>query len=303
MPVDEDGNRADIVMDPNSTISRMNLGRLYEQYFNAASRDTHKRICNMFGIANKVKLVEAQNILNKASDDLINSAFNYLMGYYKIVSPKMYSWFNDGLVKESPKDYLAEIITKGITLYVPTDNEPDSQDIVTELEKHYKPTYGPVSYIGNSGRKVITKNPVRIGSVYFILLEKIGDDWSAVSSGKLGHFGVLGQLTKADKYSKPARNQAVRGSGEAEVRILVSYIGTKYVAELMDRNNNPNTHKVVINNLLSAKHPTNVDNLIDRKVYPFGGAKPLQLIKHILEVSGTSFAYTPHSSGTEKDIN
>ena len=39
MPVDEEGNRADIVMDPNSRVNRMNIGGLTEQYINAASRE------------------------------------------------------------------------------------------------------------------------------------------------------------------------------------------------------------------------------------------------------------------------
>ena len=295
MPVDENGNSADIIMDPNSTISRMNLGRFYEQYINSASRDVHKRICDNLGVKPFIKPMEAYNHLNKVPKELIDQNYYYLLNYYKIVSPKMYSWFEKGQVTDTPQEYLASIINKGVGLYIPTDNEPDTQDIVLQIEEQYKPTYGPVSYIGNSGQRVTTKENVRIGSVYFILLEKIGDDWSAVSSGKLQHFGVLSQLTKADKYSKPARNQAVRGAGEAEVRIMVSYIGDEFVAEMMDRNNNPNTHKKIIENILKADQPTNIDSLIDRKENPFGGAKPVQLVNHILQVSGVEVEYSPYT--------
>lgn len=303
MPVDQDGNRADIIMDPNSTISRMNIGRFYEQYFNAASRDVHKRICSSFNVKPFSSYSDAFSVVSNSPKEIVEKNYQYLLNYYKIMSPRMYNWFQDGKIPDTPEQYISDIINRGVALYIPTDNEPMSEDIILRLEEdrkiideYYKPLYGPVSYIGNSGKRVTTKNNARIGSVYFILLEKTGDDWNSVASGKLQHFGILSQITKQDKFSKPARNQAVRGSGEAEVRIMISYIGPKYVAELMDRNNNPFTHNLICHQILSADVPTNIDNLVDRKLYPYGGSKPLQLVKHILEASGLRFKNIPHSS-------
>ena len=298
MPVDADGNRADIIMDPNGTINRANPGRLYEQYYNASARDTHKRLCAMLGIKPFTKQTPAYNVINKLPKEAVQAAFSYLYNFYKIVSPQMSGWFDDGKIEATNEEYLSEIVELGITLYIPTDNQVMSEDAVMQLEQYYRPTYGPVSYIGNSGNRVTTVNNVRIGSMYFILLEKIGDDWSSVSSGKLQHFGVLSQLTRGDKYSKPARHQAVRGAGEAEVRIFVSYIGPTFVAELMDRNNNPKTHKLMVEKLLQTNTPGNVTNLVDRRVIPFGGSKPLQLLKHLLQTGGAQFKYMPYKSIT-----
>ena len=294
MPVDQDGNRADIVMDPNSTISRMNLGRLYEQYINAASRDVHKAVCAML----KCTPFEAEDMalmkIQGGSNADLQQAYNHLLGYYKITSPHMYEWHTTGKIEEDTAVYMSEIVNRGVTLYVPPDNPVESEDMVLALEANYRPTYGPITYRGNSGRLVTTKDNVRIGSMYVVLLEKIGDDWSAVSSGKLQHFGVLSQLTKVDKYAKPARNQAVRGAGEAEVRIFISYIGELFMAEMMDRNNNPQTHKAIVSNILKAAKPSNIDNLIDRRMHPYGGAKPVQLISHIIECGGARFQYAPY---------
>lgn len=296
MPVDQDGNRAEIVMDPNSTISRMNLGRLYEQYINAASRDVHKRVCQML----ECKLFEDEELsllkIQTLPNDQLQQAYQYLLGYYKITSPHMYGWHVEGKIDDTVASYMAQIVNRGVTLYIPPDNPVESEEMVLALEEHYRPTYGPVTYRGNSGRLVTTKDNVRIGSMYVILLEKIGDDWSAVASGKLQHFGVLSQLTKVDKYSKPARNQAVRGAGEAEVRIFISYIGQYFMAEMMDRNNNPQTHKAMVSNLLKADKPSNIHNLVDRRLHPFGGAKPVQLVNHIIECGGARFVFTPGKS-------
>jgi hypothetical protein len=116
---------------------------------------------------------------------------------------------------------------------------------------------------------VTTKVPVRIGSVYIILLEKIADDWTAISSGKTQHYGVLSQVTNADKYALPYRAQSIRAWGEAEKRLLAAYVGPRTAAEIMDRNNNPETHKQILNAILEAAEPTDIYNTVDRTAPAF----------------------------------
>jgi len=156
--------------------------------------------------------------------------------------------------------------------------------------------YGPVSYIGTSGTRVTTKVPVRIGSMYIIMLEKTGDDWTAVSSGKLQHFGVLSQVTNNDKFSQPSRNQAIRAWGESECRILTSYCGSKIAADILDRNNNPASHLNMIESILNADKPTNIQCAVDRVKNPIGLSKPLMLVRHMTMISGYAFQYKPHQS-------
>jgi hypothetical protein len=321
MPIDQDGNRADVVFDPNSTINRANPARLYEQYINAASRDVHKRICNELGVTPYAKVRKALPAITALPEELVKKTYDYLLGYYAICSPVMHSWFTTGKVPDAPAEYLAQVVERGVGLHIPTDNQPSTPDIIVAISSAnengdkrlttpyapvnkgiaagYRPIYGPVSYVGNSGVRCTTVKPVRIAPVYMILLEKIGDDWSAVASGKFQHFGVLAPLTREDKYSKPARNQAVRGMGEAEVRIAVSYVGPWFLAEIMDRNNNPLTHKAIVETLLESEQPSNIKNLVDRTKIPFGGSKPLQILKHICSVSGFSFKYKPYQQNRE----
>lgn len=297
MPVDANGNRADIVMDPYSTIDRMNLGRLFEQYINAASRDVVLKITNDLQLVpNSKRIKEALLNIEKQEPAKIEKAWNYLLGYYSIVSPKMHVWFTDGEYKGTRLDHLLSVINNGIYLYLPPDNDVESETIIKELEKHYAPIYGPVSYIGNSGNRVTTKNNVRIGSLYIILLEKTGDDWTAVSSGKLQHFGVLAPITNADKFSQPSRNQAIRALGESEVRIYASYAGAEVTADIMDRSNNPATHKQVLYSILGADKPTVIYNTVNRQEIPLGGSKPLSLAKHLSLCSGMKFSYKPHKA-------
>jgi hypothetical protein len=34
--------------------------------------------------------------------------------------------------------------------------------------------------------------------------------------------------------------------------------------------------------------------LVDRKIHPYGGSKPLMLVKHMLSTSGSRFVYQPY---------
>lgn len=299
MPFDEHGNRADIVMDPNSTINRMNIGRCYEQYYNSASRDLCKIIRTELGIG-KFDMAYYSKIMKivDTAPEVFDRSFRYLLGYYKIISPEMFKTFSEldiaGQIEHiaSIMQYVSVTGKDALYIYQPTDNEVELIDTVKEIEKYYKPLYGSVSYVGTSGKQVITKNKVRIGSMYFMLLEKIGDTWSALSSGKLQHFGVLSKLNKADRNHQPTRTNPVRGAGEAETRILSAYVGKKATAEIFDRNNNPGTHKEIVMRILTAPNPALIDNIVDRTQIPFGGAKPLQLVSHIASCQGWKFVYS-----------
>lgn len=290
MPVDEEGNVADIVMDGGSTINRMNPGRLFEQFYNAASRHTHNLVCKMLGVVPYSSDIEVNNYLCRLDNNLLESAYQTLIGYYNIYYPPLAQWANER--EETLVEFLTTIVSRGIYIYLPPDNPKESIQIIKEIQSGiYKPHIGKVTYVGNSGKRVTTKDNIRIASMYILLLEKTGDDWSSVSSSKLQHLGVIAPLTKQDKYSKPARLQAVKGAGEAEVRIFMSYTKGNFTVEMMDRNNNPKTHKHICNAILGAPMPTNINNLVDRTVIPFGGSKPLSLVRHIAECAGFRFRY------------
>ena len=300
MPVDEAGNRCDIIMDGNATINRANPGRLFEHYFNASARDTHKRICSQLGVAPFTKEVAAYNQLVKLPPEGFKQSWDYLQTFYNTINPQMCDWFTSGQITATPVEYMSQIVERGIGLFVPPDNQTVAQDVVMQLEQHYKPTYGPVSYVGNSGVRCTTVKPVRIAPLYIILLEKTGDDWSAVSSSKLQLFGVPSQLTKGDKFSRPARNQSVRVPGEGEIRLFLANCGERFTAEVTDRNNNPITHKAMLKGIFNAEHPGNIPSLVNRSAIPYGGSKALQLLKHLCEVSGFSFVYQKHDPNRPK---
>ena len=70
--------------------------------------------------------------------------------------------------------------------------------MIEELLSKYPKCFGPILITMDDGRKVWSENPGTIGKQYIIILEKTGEEYSAVSSPVLQHQGIPGKLTKAD---------------------------------------------------------------------------------------------------------
>jgi hypothetical protein len=282
MPVDQWGNRAEIIMDDTSIVKRMNSGVLSEQFINAASRQ----------VSNDVRTMMADTTVDNTMQ-----CWHYLLGYYRIVSPKMYDLITTPSYKGTPESHVAAVLNDGVYLWLPTDNPMDAPQIIRNIMAQYPVNIGPVVYRGRSGRVVTTKNPVLIASTYVLLLEKTGNDWSAVSSAKLQHFGLPSRLTNRDKHTAPGRNHPVRLLGEDEVRLVSATVGSDVAAELLEMSNNPTLHKHMMGNILLADQPTNIDNIVDRTLIPHGNARPLVFVRHMLESAGMAFAYrSPNDS-------
>lgn len=293
MPRDADGNIADIVMHSSATFNRMNFGRFYEQYVNAASRDFLKKFAQALGIQQDVECLEQVKLARDTMPAVFDSWYGKLLRYYEIVNPVMPEPFLNG--KIDAVKHVAHIFHRKIHLHFPPNNDRQYREMVNLIQKEFPPLRGPVTYVGNSGKVITTKYPVLIGSMYIVELEKTGDDWTAVSSGKWQIFGALAHLSKQDKHSTPIRYQPIRAFGEAEIRIITSYMGALVAAELLDRNGNVTSHTEIARSIISAPVPTNIVDVIDRDKYPLGMARALQLIKHLALCGGWNFVYRPHT--------
>lgn len=296
MPIDANGNRVEVIMDDLSTTRRLNPGRFYEQYVNACSRDVANRVREAFKLRTDPKnpptQAEARQAIQMASPDLVAAQVDYVLGYYATVSP----FQREALVELCEEDGLAgvehliSILTKGVYLMLPADNPVDRPDMIRELAKNYPARKTPVTFRALDGRMVTTVKPVLIGSMYFMVLEKTAEDWSAVSSAKLQHYGTTARLTNQDKNSAPGRQQVTKTIGEAEDRLLAATISGENVADIMDAHNNPQAHKAMQRAILTAEKPTNIDEVLDRKQIPKGGHRPRSYVQHLFECAGRTFS-------------
>lgn len=302
MPVDEAGNRVHVVMDGGATVSRQNLGRLYEQAFNAAGRDVVKECCVYFDVpypgthGQKLNIAQKMKVQHalKSGDPIALSLWERVKQFCTVISPQQGEFLTAEEAAGYREEHMIDALEDGIYLFHPSNNDPELPDVVDEIQNNFMPHMSRITYRGNSGKVVTTREKFLIGEIYFILLEKTGDDWTSVSSGKLQNFGILSHINNQDKHASPWRQQAIRAWGETETAIGVSYMGTPVMAEIMDRNNNINAHRQGIYTILRADNPSNIDVLIDRDKIPLGSAKPLELVKHLALCNGWEFIHQPY---------
>ena len=296
MPVDKSGNRADIVMCPASTVKRSNLARLIEPELGASARETSSKLRHMLGFTVGM---QAHEYVNSLEESVFNVAYEYLLGFYNITSEIQFKETISYSAADR-REHMADILKDGIYMFMPIDNPKSIIDTIISLKKHYPYTYDTVSYIGLDGKPTESKDKVLIGPIYTMILDKIADTWSAVSTGKLQHFGVLSPRTKADKTTLPFRETPVRTIGATEGRIFAAYAGREALAEQMDRSNSPRTQRNIGYNILAAPTPGNIEEVVDRDYIPYGNTRPIQLVSHIISAAGArityqSEAHTPQS--------
>lgn len=294
MPVDCEGNRADIVVDPNGTLNRMNPARLYEQYISAAAAKAEKIVHDILQLP-KMSADAAKMMLLSKDEATIWAAMGELIQFHTITNPLVGEWFKSGRIGRDPIDFLATVLESGVCVYYPPDNQAYPEDVVLTLEKSkFRPPYGKVSYVGNSGIRRTTRENIRIGSLYIIQLNKPGDDWNATATYRLHHYGVPAVITKADKNLKPTREQPTRGTGESELRSIIAYCGGMLAAEILDRNNSPQIGALIADTIQTCENPANIERIVDREKHPFGTQRPLMIVNHMLACAGGEFVYNPY---------
>lgn len=286
MPVDAAGNRALAIMDANSTIKRMNPGRTYEQYINAASRDLSVEIRRMY---------EADS-----SDANVELMWQRLVRYYEICSPRMHRLILSPKYTRTHRQHVEDIVKDGIYLRKMTDDDVSIIQIIDQIRKEFPPVHGKIGYRGNSGKWRISKRDILIGDLYLLLLEKTGGDWSGVASAKRSHYGMAAKITNSDKHSEVGRAQPIRMPGEAESRLMEAAsdgLEGNPATEIIEMSSNPQTHRAACEAIMAAEEPTQIEKLIDRNVHPLGRHRAQELVGNQASSAGWRFV-----KGTYSDV-
>lgn len=269
---DEMGNVADLIVDDNSVIKRLIKGKLHEHYIGASRRDTTTRIREMVKPYGK-----------KIPDEVYEEVWDYLLGFYKIVSPIFYQKI--GELRPNIKKHVDEVIKNGIYVYLPTNSPVGYMDVVRLLKQYYPACQSQLEFIDYLGRPKKTVNKHIIGQIYYMLLEKLGNDFSAVASARLQHYGLPSKLSTANKHDNPIKATPVR-FGESEFRLFVATAGGYAAADLADRSTNIDVHNQILTNLLQAEKPTDVYSLVDRNQLPIGNGYIHRIIHHKFRTCG-----------------
>jgi len=286
MPVDEHGNRADIIMDPAATVSRLNIGRLYDRYLAASSRIVRDKIRN---------LIHGKDI-DKLSDNEIKHIFkDYVLEFLSLIKNPQYYLYKEHYENndiETMKEILKVITAREFYIMFNAENELPAWEVIANIENsEFKPIPTRVRYVEN-GREIVTETKFMIAPMYIILHHKIGDATATCASAKLNHFGVPISPNKNEKTRLPYYNAPVRTIGETEGRLYAAYGGRKFIAELVDRASSIETHGELYKNLLTHPQPTNIPYAVDRTKIPYGKNKTLELYKTFIRTAGIDLVFS-----------
>lgn len=270
MPVDKDGNVADMIGFSKAVVARTNTGQKTEHYVAAASRDLSKRVRRMFD-----------------SNGDYEECWDELMRYFGVTSLSQLEQMTTNYTTPTlRRGYVMNVIKDGIYLYSDVTNPLMNKDVVERIKTVISPTIGPVTYRDTTGRMVTTKDDVMVGILDMIILEKTDIHPMASSSGTLQHHGLLSSSNKASRLAHPSKNQTVRAFGETEERLYIATMGGEFVANMLDMSNNPVTHREGIKTIMRAKNPALIKQLVNRRKFPRGNSRVLSYIKHIFLCMG-----------------
>jgi hypothetical protein len=273
MPTDMFGVVADIIKDPHSVAKRMNDGCFYEQYLGASLDQMDTYLRELYRVAGVKKTHEVA------------------MEYYACISSPMVRRMERLCVTDKDiEDHVMSIVKDGLCPYLPCGTPELGPPMVINLRNKFPVRKGPVRYRSLSGQMEYTKENVLIGSMYMMVLEKTGTDWSAVGSVRHQHHGVPAKLTQKDRTAGPWKEQSGRSLAEAEIRSANAAVDTMIVSDLAEMPNNPEMQRHIARKILTSPQPMNIDSVVDWSKTKRGYSRALLFVKHLLECMGIWFA-------------
>lgn len=208
MPIDQQGFRADICIDPVSVLKRTNIIQLYEQYINRLLKWQAMNLHKLGSIENQFnRIVEVLNDINPEYAKVIIQSCN---------NP-------DKIIR-----YVEDCKSDTIKICIPPGMDNLTKDMILKLDEKYQTPISPVDFVIDTpeGKKTIrTKEPICIGAKYVYLLAKYP---KPLAPG----FGFVNKchmpVGSSDKHSTPIGTKPIR-FGESESRIFAATVDIKSV--------------------------------------------------------------------------
>ena len=284
MPVYEDGSvRADIIMDPLSINSRMNNGRLYEEFFNGVSRVVKQIILN--------ETLDKGKPINDLTHEEVDNLWVHVLNVLKIIGNEQYDAYKLAGYKDK-YEILNEIVNEEFYIYYRVSDRPPYLIVNDFKGTIYEPKPQRVIFKSPNVDKVFTSDePVMIAPEYVIVLNKTAENFLSTASAKVNHHGLPISDSSKNKVKLPWRNTPVRTLSETDTRIYGSYVGRLGLIELKDRANSIETHREVYKNILYADNPAVMKHTIDRNLFPYGGDAALKIAESVLSVNGAEMVF------------
>ena len=242
MPVDENGIRADLVIDLVSVIGRNNIGQMYESYIN--------RIGDLI-----LQDIDKPNIS-------IEEQFNRILEYINVINPLQHN-----IIKETcdtidkKQEYLEYVKKNGIKLQIIAGLKTINSVLILYLKNKFNSRITKVKYKyqdenGNI-QTVTTKEACCIGKK-FIMLVYNEPEISSVNIGNVNTFAVPTTTSSQTKnYAYPVKLNCVR-FGEDEFRMMLNTLGPEVTLRLRCLSTSINGLETIIDEILTAPNPSDI---------------------------------------------
>ena len=214
----------------------------------------------------------------------IDEIYEYYAGFMKIVSPMTFHHVMNPSIDR--KLAIEEVIEGGIQAEVTPALGPMMVEILTELTEKYPPCRGYLELTSNDGRKVKTLDKGEIGTLYIMILERTGDSLTAVGSGKRQTHGLPVKVSRGEKNSFPIKISSTRFPSEADTKSVQSHLNNAAIPELVDRNLNPISHRILCRELVRTEEPHNIKDAVPRTKFPRKGNRVSSFRDNMLFTGG-----------------
>ena len=274
MPVDDQGIRAGLVIDPNANIARMTMGPLYEPAINRTSEFVRRQIAEIY----QRNPLEAAAVLMDYCND-INPCYEELIRKAKPTEQALIS-------------FTKECIDTHIKLWIPVGLDTIGMELIQKLRNKWKVPISPVTFSQMDMSNAVigtfrTRANVCIGSKYVYLLSKIPES-SSSGVAHINQYNVPMKPRPTDKNKFPIRRAPIRFIGEDEGRIAIMDLeDPRELVRLMClQATSRKGVDAVVDALLMSDFPTRINRIPLSTNELIGSNTIMQVFNHMLATMG-----------------
>ena len=278
MPIDANGLRAELLIDPKTTPSRMNLGSKYEGYMMSVVQIAGRTIKEMIDS-------KPQRTLQEKAEHC-QDVFQYIVDLVKIIRPEDYDKYMS-LNKRAIVKTIISIYNTGFHATYSIDDDKTAKEVCLDLmASKYALKEDYVMIPTGDGKMVKSYGKAYVETQYIFLPNKDATSWLSVASAYLNVKSVPVAPSRQQRDKLPWNATPVKIVSETEGRFIPYYCGPSAIAELRDRALNNDTLLEIYKNILEADNPTSVDSLVDREKIPLGNENVLKLTESLFSTMG-----------------
>lgn len=279
MPRYKDGTTADLVADGFSIVNRMNPSVFFEHYANYIAEQ-------------RVEKVLREWLREDNSRDTYYRCFDLLCKFYAAACPLYLDKINSqNWGYNRIKTHVDTVDKDAIFAYMPQQTPGMGITQMQRIRDAFPEPVEHVTWINDLGYEVTSTDPVMIGEINIMLLEKTGHDWGGVDVSKRQAHGVPTKPSGRDRHNYPYRRIPYRIIGEADIRNHAGIVGGRWAADLLDRANNPLAQEMIWRQVISKENPMALEYSVDRNKIPLGNSLALSYLNNALYTGGAVMSY------------